>query len=170
MNFEAKGLYPSIEIQEPNIEYAKLLLQDYAGDTSEEMAVHLYLFQSFILNKKHPAIANNLFHIATVEMHHLKLLGKAICLLGLSPEFITYDEDNNKNYWSSSKINYNMSVKEILEIDIEKEKDAIQNYLLHCDAIKDEGIKKLLLRIIEDEIIHLEYFEKQLSVINKNMD
>ena len=57
-----------------------------------------------------------------------------------------------------------------LEIDIEKEKDAIQNYLLHCDAIKDEGIKKLLLRIIEDEIIHLEYFEKQLSVINKNMD
>lgn len=167
MNFQSKELYPIPEVEQQNIEYAKLLLQDYAGETSEDTAVHLYMFQSLVLNKKYSKLANDLFHIGIVEMHHLKLLGKTIQLLGLSPEFVTYQANNElKNYWSSNNVIYATDVMDILKIDIEREPQAIEHYFSHYKIIKDPYIQNLLLRIIEDEKIHLEYFEKQLLVFN----
>ncbi len=167
MDFRSKSLYPIPEVESENIEYAKLLLQDYAGDTSEDTAIHLYMFQSLILSKDYPKIANDLFHIGIVEMHHLKLLGKTIQLLGLSPEFVTYESNTElKNYWSSNNVVYATDIKDILKINIEREQLAIEHYLSHYEVINDSCIQNLLLRIIEDEKIHLEYFQKQLLVFN----
>ena len=168
MEFQSKQLYPKPEVKEPNIEYAKLLLQDYAGNISEESAVHLYSFQNFILSEQYPQIANDLFHISVVEMHHLKLLGKTIHLLGLTPEFMTYQSDSDtKHYWSSSFLNYSTSLKDILTWNMEKEEQAINRYISHYNMIEDPYIQQLLLRIIEDEKIHLEYFQKQLIILNQ---
>lgn len=171
MNFRSNQLYPCIEVEKKNTEFAKLLLEDYAGDTSEDSAIHLYIFQTLILNETHPKIANDLFQIAIVEMHHLKLLGKTIHALGLSPEYVTYQSDSErKHYWSSKNINYTTSLKEILKLDIEQEEHAICEYLSHYEIIIDPNIRSLLLRIIEDEKIHLEYFKKQLMILeSKNI-
>ncbi len=49
MEFQSKKLYPIPRVQTKNSEYTKLLLQDYAGETSEDSAIHLYTFQSLIL-------------------------------------------------------------------------------------------------------------------------
>lgn len=161
MEFQSKKLYPIPRVQTKNSEYTKLLLQDYAGETSEDSAIHLYTFQSLILENQQPQIANDLFHISIVEMHHLKLLGKTIKLLGLTPEFITYKTNNNhKQYWSSDNIEYIMSLKDILILNIEKEQYSIKKYLSHYEIIKVPYIRNLILRIIEDEKIHLKYFQK----------
>lgn len=172
MNFQFNKPYPKPKVSAKNMEYAKILLQDYAGDSGEDSAVHLYLFQNLILSKKYPKIANNLFHISVIEMHHLKLLGETIELLGMTPEYVTYDADFDKKvYWSSQNINYVTSIVDILKLDIEKESGAIREYQAHYEAIMDPYIRELLLRIIEDEKIHLDYFQKQLSVFEKeNMD
>lgn len=172
MDFQFHKSYPKPKVAGKNKEYAKILLQDYAGDSGEDSAIHLYMFQNLILNKEYPQIANNLFHISVIEMHHLKLLGEAIELLGITPEYVTYDADTDKKvYWSSSNIHYTTSIVDILKLDIEKESNAIKEYQAHYKAIADPYIKELLLRIIEDEKIHLEYFQKQLSTFEKeNMD
>lgn len=148
--------------------FAKLLLQDYAGDISEESAIHLYIFQSLILHKQYPEIASDLFHIAIIEMHHLQLLGETINLLGLTPEFVTYQSDFEiKHYWSSKNVDYCTSIIDILTLNIQKEYQAIKMYLAHYQLITDPHIKELLLRIIEDEKIHLSYFENQLIILKK---
>lgn len=166
MNFESKQLYPKPKVEQKNVEYAKLLLQNYAGNTSEDTAIHLYLFQSFILSKVDAKIANDLFQISIVEMHHLKLLGKTIELLGISPEFITlHSHPESKVYWTSENVKYKTSLNEILEINIENESKAIKTYQEHYRMIEDKYVKELLLRIIEDEKIHLEYFQKQLLLL-----
>ncbi len=164
MEFQSNKLYPVPKVQSKNMKYAKLLLKNYAGNTSEDTAVHLYTFQNMILSNGYPQIANDLFHISVVEMHHLKLLGKTISLLGMSPEFITYNSDN-KQYWSSKNVDYITSLKDILNLNIKQEQTAIQQYLEHYEIIKDPYIRNLLKRIIEDEKIHLEYFQKQLSIL-----
>ncbi len=172
MDFQLNKPYPKPRVTCTNTEYAKILLQDYAGELSEDSAVHLYIFQNLILSKQYPEIANNLFHIAVTEMHHLKLLGETIELLGVSPEYVTYDTHfNEKIYWSSQNIDYKTSIIDILKLDIEKESHAIKEYQAHYQIITDPYIRELLLRIIEDEKIHLNYFKKQLFAIQKeNMD
>lgn len=171
MNFYANKQYPKPEVEKENIEYAKILLEDYAGDSGEDSAIHLYIFQNLVLNEEYPKIANDLLHIAITEMHHLKLLGKTIKLLGLSPEFSTYQsETNKKRYWSSKAIKYYTSLKEILELNIKKEQDAINQYHSQYQEIQDLYVRDLLLRILEDENIHLEYFQKQLMLLERNME
>lgn len=169
MDFELNKPYPKPQVEKPNVEFAKILLQDYAGEDGEDSAVHLYMYQNLVINQKYPKIANNLFHIAVVEMHHLKLLGKTIHLLGVLPEYVSYQSnDNKKIYWTSKYIKYDTSIVNILKLDIEKESEAIKTYQAHYELISDRYIRDLLLRIIEDEKIHLSYFEKQLSVIEHN--
>ena len=163
MNNAYNKPYPVVRVEKENIEYAKILSLDYAGDISEDSAIHLYTYQALILEKKHPEISKTLDHIAITEMKHLELLGRAIHLLGLPPKFVSYTSDNIKRYWTSSYVNYTTSLKNMLRQDIRSETMAIQNYRKHRDAINDTYIKQLLTRIIEDEQVHLSIFRRLLE-------
>ena len=147
--------YPEIKVEKENIEYAKLLLYPYAGIVSEDTATHLYMYQSFILDKK---ISDTLKNIAIVEMHHLELLAKTINLLGLKPEYKANDIP-----WTTNYVNYNNNLKDILKINIESETLAIKNYNNLIEVIDDKYIKELLKRIIIDEEIHLKIFKELLN-------
>lgn len=160
--------YPEVKVERPNTHYAKILLQDYAGTVSEQTAINLYMYQHFLQADKWKKFADLIEEIAIVEMHHLELLGETILKLGLNPVYATFDsKTDNKIYWSSKNVNYTDKIKEMLEEDIKAETLAINQYHLHMKMIDDKYIKALLLRIIEDEVEHLEIFKELYKSIQK---
>lgn len=107
--------YPSIRVNGKNEDYARLLMEDYAGGSSEETAIHLYLYQSLILKDKNEELADILKEISKVEMKHLDILGTLIEKLGVSPAFGAFDGDFLLP-WNSSTVNYTADLKDILLI------------------------------------------------------
>lgn len=90
-------------------------------------------------------------------MYHLKLLGEILIQLGAEPGY--WIDNKKKNYWSSKLLDYDLSsLKHILEIDINSEKEAIKQYKETISKISDENINDILKRIILDEEIHIQLF------------
>ena len=165
MQYSVNKLYPKIEVEKENIYYANLLLQDYAGINGELSAICEYSYQHFNKFNENNNIAKSLSQIAIVEMKHLEILGKLIKLLGLNPEFKSF-ECNNYKYWNSENLNYSTNTTLMLLDDIRKEKIAITNYEYHINIINDKYIKEILKRIIEDELVHIECFKMLLTCEN----
>lgn len=159
MNYQINLPYPKPQVERENIEYAKILSNDYAGSISESTQIHLYMYQALVLENDYPYISNVLENIAIVEMKHLKLLGRTIKLLGLKPKFVTFSEDNIKQFWTSANVNYTTSLQNILKQNIKTETIAIETYKEHKNKIDDSHIKVLLERIIKDEELHLSIFK-----------
>lgn len=160
MEYKCNLPYPEVKVEKKNIEYAKMLSNAYAGNISEDTAIHLYMYQSIVLNNE---VSDILEKIAVVEMHHLELLAKAIYLLGLDPMYKSYTPDK---YFNGQYIRYQKDLNDILEINIISEEIAIDNYEKLVNIIDDKYIKELLNRIILDEKVHLEIFKK-LKKTNK---
>lgn len=150
-----------------NLEDAKILLQEYSGDISENTVIHQYIYQSLILKNSHPEISKILKSIAITEMTHLFLLGETILLLGMAPIYGTIKE-NKIDYWSGKEVNTDTNLKEILEININAEKNTIKNYETSKTLINNPEITELLERIIEDEKLHLHIFKTLLETNFKN--
>lgn len=148
--------YPPIKVTKANKEYAKLLLKNYAGQISEDTAIHLYMYQSLVCSDED--LAKTLKDIAIVEMHHLEMLGELITLLGVKPVYGTIKNDYFKP-WTSTNVNYNICLKNMLEIDIKNEEIAIKNYKENINCIDDIFIINILERIIEDEVLHIKIFK-----------
>lgn len=152
MNCKLDKPYPPVEVERENVEYAKILLEDYAGELGEDTAIHEYLFQSLVVEKE-----KNFFkEIAVVEMHHLFILGELIWKLGYCPAFYTIDSSINCPIpWTSKYLNYSLNLRDILLEDIEREQKTIKRYQKHIEEIADPYIQKILARIIEDEELHI---------------
>lgn len=159
MNYKSDNPYPIPRVEIENLKYAKILLEDYAGNISEDTAIHLYLYNYFIVNNELQEFADALEHIAEVEMIHFRLLGETIKLLGLNPVYGTFTDNNIFKPWSSLNVNYTINLKNIIEDDINSEQAAIKNYEYHLSIIEDKYIKQLIERILEDERIHLDIFK-----------
>ena len=76
MKYAVNKDYPPIKVEKENPYYAQILLNNYASEISEETAIHLYLYQSLILDNQE--LSTILEKIALVEMHHLK---KSLCYI-----------------------------------------------------------------------------------------
>ncbi len=158
--------YPEVRVERKNIEYAKLLLDDYASEVGEDRAIHQYVYQKFDKFKDNPLFSKTLSQIAMVEMRHLELLGETIKLLGVNPEFRFVDKNTNYLvYWNSSFVDYTTDIVEMLRSDIKIEEEAIRKYRYHISLINDKYIKALLYRIIEDEEVHIKCFNMLLNRI-----
>lgn len=156
--------YPKVRVERKNIEYAKLLLDDYASPIGEDRAIHQYIYQKFDKFNADPVFAETLSQIAMVEMKHLELLGETIKLLGVNPEFRFLDNNTNRLvYWNSSFVDYTTNIIEMLKSDIRIEEEAIKKYRYHISIIDDKYIKALLYRIIEDEEMHIKCFNMLLN-------
>lgn len=158
--------YPKIRVERPNVEYAILLSDAYAGRTSEESAIGLYIFEHISLSDTHKEYADILKQIAIVEMHHLDMLGKLIDLLGMKPTFMKYDKRKGLIPWNSSYIDYNIDINNIVDIDIKSEENAIEIYRHILSIIKDKYIVEIIERIIKDEELHLDIFKEFKKRIN----
>lgn len=152
--------YPKPMVESQNIDYANLLLKDYAGAVSEFTAINLYVYQHFVSDGEYTDYAELIGGISITEMKHLELLGKTIKLEGVKPMFF----DNacpHGRLWTPMYVNYTTYISAMLKADIQSEQKAIENYRYHITLIHDKHIVELLERIILDEELHLKLFTEE---------
>ena len=159
MIYQSNSPYPTPRVEETNRKYALILLSNYAGDISEETAIHQYLFQYLMKNNELEEFASAMIQISTVEMEHLRLLGETIKLLGIMPVFGKTEQNKNYKPWCSNNVNYTTDIKTIILQNIKYENEAIKKYKYSYSQIKDVYVRELINRIIEDELIHIEIFK-----------
>ncbi|NMB44831.1 MAG: hypothetical protein GX998_00295 [Firmicutes bacterium] len=147
--------YPPIRVECPNPEYARLLLDDYAGMVSEMTAINQYLFHHYDMPEEFAEVTELLEGVAIVEMHHMEILAELIKLLGQPPMYM----DGQGRFWDASYVSYLPGHPcEQLQSDIDAEQAAIQTYRQHIELIDDRYIRAILARIIKDEELHLRLF------------
>ena len=73
---------PKVQVQSHNLQYARLLMDDYAGPDGELTAILTYNYQNTCLLQQYPNVARQLERVAIEEMHHLHALGTVIHQLG----------------------------------------------------------------------------------------
>ena len=137
-------------------ETVKMLKEDYAGAKGELSAITQYIFQNTTTKDK--TFANALLQIAIVEMTHLDMLGDAIETLGGSPSF-----ESGNVFWNASNVDYSQTRSGMLRADIKAESEAISEYKKHAAATRNPSVRDFLLRIAEDEKLHLKFFQDELA-------
>lgn len=146
--------YPPIEVREPNRAYADLLSIDYCGAVSELSAVTQYINNQNRISGAECSLAKTLLGIAVAEMMHLQKLGELIQLLGGTVEYVARYQ-NGAKMWTPSYLVLPDHTRQMLLEDIESEKDAINQYQVHMNRIKDDCVNAVLARIIADEEYHI---------------
>ncbi|MBR2969830.1 MAG: ferritin-like domain-containing protein [Clostridia bacterium] len=122
---------------------------------SELSAILQYNYQASIADRTREDIAEILQEISIVEMTHLDMLMHAIVDFGGVPKY----EDSQGQIFNTSGVNYNLKLKEILDINIEGERQAINAYKQAIEMVQNKSLKELFARIIEDEARHIEVFK-----------
>ncbi len=131
------------------------------GRLGEIMASSLYIYQSVVADETNEEIGGIFEEIGVVEMMHLDMLMHAITDFGGVPQY----QDANGNFFNTASLNYSQRLIDMLENDIRAETMAIDNYLVATDNVKNESLKRLFERIIEDEKRHLEIFNRIKSSV-----
>ena len=135
----------------------------YASSTGELNAILQYLYHFF--NFEHQGLneyAETLESIAIAEMLHLKLLGKTIIALGAQPIYCQ-NPPTAFNFYSTKFVSYSRNLINMIEDDIMGEKRAICQYSKMHSRLKNEQVKAIVSRILEDEKLHLETLKQILN-------
>lgn len=154
--------YPTVDEVCPDALSLKIISPAYATSTGELNAILQYVYHSFFFGKEgYGDASETLLDIAIAEMMHLDLLGKTILALGAAPLYTQYPP-NAFNFYSTKYVAYSRTLKHMLEDDIRGEKQAICGYEKMLRYLKNEPVRKIVSRILEDEKLHLTVLEKML--------
>ena len=153
--------YPEIKVLQPNLQYAELLIDDYAGVVSEFTAISQYLFHHYYFQEIDRELSDLVEGISIVEMSHMEMLAETIIKLGGRP-VIRGSASTQCNYWNGSYVYYGSQLCEQLKADIDAEFQAIEAYRRHISLISDGNVQAILQRIILDEIAHIRHFNRAL--------
>lgn len=166
--FMADQEYPPIKVISPNVFYAELLMDDFAGKESELTCGLQYMFHSYDTESKSKEISEGLRQIAMVEGYHQDVLAKLIVRLGRNPVYRA-GYASEREYWNGSMVFYGRKIEEQLQMDLEQEYRSIRNYNTHIQMISDPNIKGILRRIILDEEQHILWLKRMLKMLNTEM-
>ena len=122
----------------------EMLRQDMRG---EHQAIIQYLNHAYRLGNEE--LACEIEAIAREEMRHLDWLADAITELGGDPSMERDDPDL-----------CHATAPEQMAKNIDLEQVAIDQYRAHIEAIPDEGIRRMLARIVHDEQVHKGQFSE----------
>lgn len=153
--------YPQIENASKDMRTVAILKDLLSARNGELTAILQYTYQSRIANLSETEIANLLEEISIVEMKHTELLMDAILSFGGDPRF----DNSFGQYFTASYINYSQKLKDMLQANIRAESSAIEDYTRAIKNVQNQSLKDLFNRIILDEQIHLEIFEKLLNSV-----
>lgn len=135
----------------------------YASSTGELNAILQYLYHYFNFEQQGlKEYAETLESIAIAEMLHLKLLGETIAALGAQPIYCQYPP-TAYNFYSTKFVSYSRNLINMIEDDIMDEKHAICQYSKMLTRLKNEQVKKIVSRILEDEKLHLATLKEILN-------
>lgn len=158
LHYSSDVPYPPVKAESCNPAYARVMLDNVGGTNSEMSAISLYVFNNLITEYNQDIAA--VFHkVSVVEMHHLEIFGKLAFQLGEEPRMWT-QHGCKKIYWSPSYNQYPRDFTALMRNVIDNEKAAISKYQHQISYIRDENIAENLRRIILDERLHVEIFEK----------
>lgn len=151
--------YPPVQVSRPDSRWLPPLRDLYAGRRSELGAITQYCYQSFVLSGQNEETAQLLRCIAIVEMHHLEMLGKLICLCGGRPDFAS----GRRQWWSGSFPSYRKDPCGALLVSLGDEVAAVDAYRRAAARIGDPKIRAVLERIAMDETLHVQLLREQIS-------
>lgn len=147
--------YPPIQVQEQNRDYANLLSIDYCGAVSELSAITQYINNENRMSGEKCSLAKTILGIAMAEMIHLQKLGELILLLGGNVDFTAKTRNGRSQMWTPQYLTIPENPQEMLIADIKAEEDAIHQYKMHMEMIRDNDVNAVLARIIKDEEYHI---------------
>lgn len=154
--------YPEIKNATNDPRTVTILKDLLSGRSGEISGILQYFFQSRIAKQVDPEVAQILEEISIVEMEHMELLMDAIIEFGGIPRY-----DNGRGQaFNSNNVNYSTKLKDMLDINIQGEQDAIKEYTNAQRMIGNESLKQLLARIIEDEQMHLNTFKSLRNTVS----
>ena len=148
--------YPEIIGAQEDSQTVSILKNLVFSRVGELAGVLTYIYQSVIAEKIKKEIAGIFEEIGIVEMMHQDMLMHAIVDFGGNPRY----EDSQGNYFNTANLNYSMKLREMLDNNIRAETVAIENYNMAITRVKNQSLKDLFERIIEDEKRHLEIFKR----------
>ena len=155
--------FPTTEGICPDAYSLAVISPAYASSTGELNAILQYLYHFF--NFEHQGLndyAEALEGIAIAEMIHLKLLGETIIALGAQPIYCQ-NPPTAYNFYSTKFVSYSRNLINMIEDDIVGEKRAICQYSKMISRLKNEQVKAIVSRILQDEKLHLETLKSILS-------
>lgn len=155
IQIRATGLYPEIVGADNNPQTVQILKDLLSSRDGEVAAIMQYMYQSRIANKIDTNIAGLLEEIAVVEMEHMELLMDAIIAFGGTPKY----ENSRGQMYNAGYINYSTKLKEMLDANIADEQKGVADYELAQKLVTNQSLKQLLIRISQDEQMHLNTFK-----------
>ena len=159
----AEGAYPSLKNLQCDPYAARIISSAYATSSGELNATLQYIYHSIsFLNKCDEKRAELLKSIAIAEMIHLDLLGEALARLG-SPPVYSFSPPAQYNFYSTKFVAYSRSLRNMIEDDIMGEKYAIYGYERMLPRLKNDTLRTLICRILEDENLHVEALKSSLE-------
>ena len=159
----AEGEYPSLKDLQCDAYAARIISAAYATSAGELNATLQYIYHSInFAYKKDEKRAQLLKSIAIAEMHHVDLLGEALIRLGAPPVY-SFLPPAHYNFYSTKFVAYSRSLRNMIEDDIMGEKYAIYGYERMLPRLKNDTLRALICRILEDEQLHLEALKSSLE-------
>lgn len=161
--------YPDITVKHLPFEVVVILKRIFAGNKSEMTSVMQYVYQKNILGDVSSLnnLAIALEAISVKEMQHYEILSRVMAGANIDPKNCVYIDGNVDvcDFWKSNYVDYTKDIVKMLEADIALEQKAIVEYAELMATTKDENLKEITARIIEDEKTHIEYFKAVLEAI-----
>lgn len=159
----AEGAYPSLENLQCDPYAARILSTAYATSSGELNASLQYIYHSINFScAEDEKRAELLKSIAISEMIHLHHLGEALMRLG-SPPVYSFVPPAKYNFYSTKFVAYSRSLRNMIEDDIMGEKYAIYGYERMLPRLKNDTLRTLICRILEDENLHLTALKSSLE-------
>lgn len=150
--------YPTTEGLMPDCYSLGIISPAYASSSGELNAVLQYVYHSLEFERcGKKKWAEEISAIAVSEMKHLALLGKTISLLGARPVYCQ-NPASAFGYYSAKFVAYSNSLLHMAEDDVIAERHAIAGYERMLKRLKNEQVKAIIARILEDEYLHLKKF------------
>lgn len=148
--------FPTTEGLCPDAYSLAVICPAYASSTGELNAILQYFYHYFNFNRQgYKEFASDLESIAIAEMLHFRLLGETILALGAQPVYCQ-NPPTAYNFYSAKYVTYSRNLVNMIEDDILGEKRAIAQYTKMLCRLKNEQVKNIISRILEDEKLHLE--------------
>lgn len=132
-------------------ELISLLLYDVA---LEHSAIVQYLYHIFLIGNAE--ITEEIEKIARQEMRHMKWFAQKVVQLGGEVELKRIEEEIKVG---------GPDWKSMLESDVNAEQFAIDTYTKQLEIVKDDSVKRLLERVINDETEHKHEFSELLELV-----